>query len=328
MRRAHTADVAQAGLRVYTPAMERRRRREVWVEAGDGTQLYARQTWVPGAEGTPVLCANGIGVSTIFWHYLEDHFAPTRPVICFDYRGHGESEFPRDLDRLTMEENARDAIAVLDAFGHERAILCGHSMGCQVVYTCAYQDPERVAALVPCLGALGAPVHTFLDREVLSLISFMISYRVGLAIPDVVTAVKKLLMTNPRGRQIVSWLARKGGLVHPTRMPQSDLDAYLDHFAALSPVVFLRMAENMATHTAEPRAAEIKQPTLVVAGERDLFTPFYLSEEVADVLPNAQLFVFREGSHAAIVEQPRALHGAVERFLVDYAVDAAPVVSA
>ncbi|MEZ6184979.1 MAG: alpha/beta fold hydrolase [Planctomycetota bacterium] len=213
--------------------MLRRRRREVWVEAGDGTLLYARQTWVPGATGTPMLCANGIGVSTIFWHYLEDHFAPTRPVICFDYRGHGESEAPRDFDRLTIEENARDAIAVLDAFGHERAILFGHSMGCQVVYTCAYQDPERVAALVPCLGALGAPVHTFLDREVLSLISFMISYRVGLAIPDVVTAVKKLLMTHPRGRQIVSWLARKAGLVHPTRMPQRDLDAYLDHFAQL-----------------------------------------------------------------------------------------------
>ncbi|MCA8925699.1 MAG: alpha/beta hydrolase [Planctomycetes bacterium] len=304
-----------------------RRRRELRVEAGDGTLLYARQTWVPGASGTPMICANGIGVSTIFWHYLEDHFAPTRPVICFDYRGHGESEFPRDLNRLTIEENARDAIAVLDAFGHERAIFLGHSMGCQVIYTCAYQDPERVVGLVPCLGALGAPVHTFLDREMLSLISFVISYRVGLALPDLVTAVKLKLMSSPRGRVLVSWLARKAGLVHPTRMPQRDLDAYLDHFAALSPVVFLRMAENMATHNAEPRAHEIVQPTLVVAGERDLFTPFYLSEEVADRLPNAELFVFREGSHAAIVEQPAALHGMLERFIAEFALDATPVAS-
>lgn len=302
-----------------------RRRRELKVEAGDGTLLYARQTWVPGADATPLICANGIGVSTIFWHYLEDHFAPTRPVICFDYRGHGESEAPRDFDRLTIEENARDTIRVLDAFGHDRAIFLGHSMGCQVVYTCAYQDPQRVAGLVPCLGALGAPVHTFLDREIVSLISFVISYRVGLAIPDVVTAVKLRLMNSPRGRQITSWLARKAGLVHPTRMPQADLDAYLDHFAALSPVVFLRMAENMATHSAEPRAHDIQQPTLVVAGERDLFTPFYLSEEVADLLPNADLFVFREGSHAAIVEQPRALHGAIERFIEEHALDASPV---
>ena len=74
--------------------------------AGDGTRLYTRETRGPNAAGTPIVCANGIGVGTFFWPYLEAHFAATRPVVCWDYRGHDKSEFPRDLTRLTIEETA------------------------------------------------------------------------------------------------------------------------------------------------------------------------------------------------------------------------------
>ena len=77
-----------------------RSRVEKVVTAGDGTRLYARRTCGPGATGVPMICANGIGVSTVWWRCIEDRFTPERPVIAWDYRGHGESEYPRDLDDL------------------------------------------------------------------------------------------------------------------------------------------------------------------------------------------------------------------------------------
>lgn len=302
-----------------------RERTERWIQAGDGTWLYARETRGPQASGVPLLCANGIGVGTFFWVYVEEHFSPERPVITFDYRGHDKSEFPRDLEDLSVDTCAADLLRVLDAFGYEQAILLGHSMGCQVIYTAAHAAPERVAGLVPMLGTFGYPVHTFLDQETLSLFSFLIGHKVGLRIPDLVTRVKRRVIEAPRGRRIVSWVARHSGLVHPERMPQKDLDAYLDHFAALSPVVFLRLAEKMAVHSAGPWLPTIAAPTLVVAGERDIFTPLYLSEEAADRLPCADLFVLRDGSHAGLVEQPQEIAARIEAWMRDHRLAGQPL---
>lgn len=297
------------------------RRRERVVLAGDGTRLYARETRGPDAHGTPLLCANGVGVSTIFWRYVEEHFPATRPVIVWDYRGHGQSEYPRDLDDLSIEANADDMARVLEAFGHERAICLGHSMGCQVIYTFAYRHPARAAGLVPMLGAVGRPVHTFLGAELPSLISFMVSHRLVTLMPNVVQRSQQRLLTGSLGRRLASRLARLSGLVDPVRMPQEDLEAYLDHFGVLSPLVFFRMAEKMATHSADPFLERIEAPTLVVAGERDLFTPLHLSEEAADRLPRARLLVLQEGSHAALVEQPHVIHREMEAFFEEHAID-------
>lgn len=300
-----------------------RRRQERMITAGDGTRLWARHSAGPGATGMPILCANGIGVSTIFWRYIDEHFSGNRPVITWDYRGHGNSEHPRDLDDLTIESLADDMARVLDAFGYDRAICLGHSMGCQVIYTFAHRHAERTAALVPMLGTYGRPVHTFLDREVPSLISFLVSYHVGLRIPDLVTRVKRRALASPRGRRLVSKLSRLSGLVHAHNMPQERLEEYLDHFGALSPVVFLRMAEKMALHTTEHYLHEIAAPTLVVAGGLDIFTPLYLSEIAAERLPNSKLLILGDGSHAALVEQPERINAEIESFLAEFQVEPA-----
>ncbi len=300
-----------------------RTRIERVVTAGDGTRLYARLTRGPEARGTPIICANGIGVSTFFWTYLEEHFSPTRPVIVWDYRGHGLSEFPRDLDDLTIESNADDLARVLDAFGYPRAVLAGHSMGCQVLYAFAHRYPDRAAMLVPMLGAVGRPVHTFLGREVGALIGFMVGHAIGTRMPDAIGDGQRRLLSLPAGRRVVSRIARLSGLVHPTLMPQEDLDRYLDHFAHFPPLVFFRMAEKMATHTAEPYLERIAAPTLVVAGTNDLFTPLHLSEEAADRIPTARLLVLEDGSHAALVEQPDLIHREIEAAFSEWAIDQA-----
>ena len=122
-------------------------------------------------------------------------------------------------------------------------------------------------------------------------------------------------------------LARLTGIVDK-RMPDQDLDAYLRHMGALSPIVFLKMAECMAAHSAGPYLRSIHAPTLVVAGERDVFTPMWCSEEIVREMPRAKLLVLREGSHAALVEQPEAVRDAVEGFLAEVAAPAAEAAAA
>ena len=69
------------------------------------------------------------------------------------------------------------------------------------------------------------------------------------------------------------------------------------------------------THDATDLLPSVRVPTLVVAGERDLFTPLARSEEMAKAIPGAELLVLQGGSHAALVEQPETIGAAVEKFL-------------
>ncbi len=67
-------------------------------------------------------------------------------LILFDSRGTGLSD--RVLDAYTPEQEARDAVAVLDAAGSERAALFTYATGGPVGVMLAAEHPERVGALI------------------------------------------------------------------------------------------------------------------------------------------------------------------------------------
>ena len=67
-------------------------------------------------------------------------------VILFDSRGTGLSE--RVLEAYTLEQEAQDAIAVLDAAGSERTALFTYAVGGLVGAMLAAEHPERVGALI------------------------------------------------------------------------------------------------------------------------------------------------------------------------------------
>jgi class 3 adenylate cyclase len=67
-------------------------------------------------------------------------------VILFDSRGTGLSE--RVLETYTLEQEAQDALAVLDAAGSERAALFTYAQGGLVGAMLAAERPERIGALI------------------------------------------------------------------------------------------------------------------------------------------------------------------------------------
>jgi 3-oxoadipate enol-lactonase len=69
-------------------------------------------------------------------------------VVAYDARGHGRSSPAPARDAYTYEDLGRDALAVLDDRGIERAVLAGASMGAHTLLRLALNAPERVAGLV------------------------------------------------------------------------------------------------------------------------------------------------------------------------------------
>jgi pimeloyl-ACP methyl ester carboxylesterase len=119
-----------------------------YARSGEASIAYQ----VVGEEGLDLLFMTGwIAQIEHLWEapanrrFLE-RLATFGRLIMFDSRGTGLSE--RVLDAYTVEQDAQDAIAVLDAAGSERAALFTYAHGGLVGAYLAAEHPERVGALV------------------------------------------------------------------------------------------------------------------------------------------------------------------------------------
>jgi pimeloyl-ACP methyl ester carboxylesterase len=275
--------------------------------APEGAELHWR---AQGQGKVALLASNGIGVSTFFWRHLGQYFAGTHTFVTWDYRGHGKSPVPQSPEDLTVALCARDLFTVLDRVGFQQAVLLGHSMGSQVILEAYRQHPKRVQALIPMLGAAGKVFSSFLGGPLLEP-AFRLLIELGASNAQLAEKALQAVIALPGVWEAVKAL----GVVHPDLCPKEAFEPYFEHLAALDLRGYFALARDLLSHDASDLLEQIRVPVLVVAGERDLFTPLQRSREMASRIPGAELLVLREGSHAAMVEQPELVALSVEKFL-------------
>lgn len=103
-----------------------------------------------GGSGPPLLLLHGNPQSHCIWHEVAPAMARRFTVICPDLRGYGESFKPPatpDHAPYAKREMAKDVIAVMDHFGHQRFCLAGHDRGGRVAHRLALDYPDRVEKL-------------------------------------------------------------------------------------------------------------------------------------------------------------------------------------
>ena len=290
-----------------------------YARTDDGQQLY----WRVVGTGPPLACCNGVGVSTFFWKYITEHFRTRFSVLLWDYRGHGLSSMPSNPKTadLGVERCADDLATVLAAagFANEPAVLLGHSMGCQVILEFSKRHAASVRGLVPMFGTFARPLDTFMDNPNSRQI-FEIIRRVAALGGRSSRRLLRPLYASPLAFDV----GRRTGLVDRFYAQRQDIDLYLEHLCQMNPLVFLRMVELLADHDLTDHLPTIDAPTLVIAGERDLFTPLHRSEAMAELIPGAEILVLAEGSHAAIVEHPDTINQRIERFIDEHDLGSSP----
>jgi pimeloyl-ACP methyl ester carboxylesterase len=122
---------------------------ETMITMGDGAQL---RTWAAGsahAGQLPVIMVHG-GPG------IPDYLAPVAETIddlClvhrYDQRGAGGSRWDGEH---TLSRHVEDLVSLLDAWGHDRAVLVGHSFGTNLACYFLLAHPERVAGLILLAG--------------------------------------------------------------------------------------------------------------------------------------------------------------------------------
>src|SRR3984885_3992358 len=99
------------------------------------------------ADAPPVLLLHGGNQSAHSWDLVSLHLADRFHVLALDQRGHGDSEWSRDLD-YSVETKAGDALAFIEDQGLGSPIVMGHSMGGQVTMRAALSGPDLAKGLV------------------------------------------------------------------------------------------------------------------------------------------------------------------------------------
>lgn len=278
-------------------------------QASDGTRLWYEMAGEPGPGGLDLVLCDGIGCAGFVWKYLAPALAPFGRLIHLHMRGHGRSEHPPAPQDLSIERLALDWQELLAHLGSQRTVLLGHSLGVQVALELRRIDSARTQALVLMCGSYENPLATFQN---ISFFDKVMPLLEGLTVlgSTPLKHVWRYLIQLPAAYHVATQME-----LHPDLMRRADVEAYLKDLSHMDPVIFTRMLKQATRHSAKEQLGQIHQPTLVISGGKDRFTPPKLSQKMAELLPAGQLFCLEEGAHAAPVELPIETNLAVVRFL-------------
>lgn len=116
-------------------------------QAEDGARLAYRDD----GEGLPILALPGLTRNGTDFDYLAPHLQGVR-LIRADYRGRGGSDWT-GAATYTVPQEAKDALALLDHLGIDKAAVMGTSRGGLIGMLLAATTPDRLLGL--CLNDVG-----------------------------------------------------------------------------------------------------------------------------------------------------------------------------
>jgi pimeloyl-ACP methyl ester carboxylesterase len=119
-----------------------------WFRAEDGARLAYRDE----GEGLPVLALAGLTRDGRDFDYLAHHLYNDVRLVRLDCRGRGGSDWTGPAT-YTVPQEARDAVALLDHLGINRAAIIGSSRGGMVGMVVAATAKQRMLGL--CLNDVG-----------------------------------------------------------------------------------------------------------------------------------------------------------------------------
>lgn len=117
----------------------------------DGLRLFARDYPAAGDDQAllPVICLHGLTRNSKDFEDIAPIIAAMgRRVVVPDVRGRGQSDWDLDPRHYQPKVYARDIIEMMLAFGIERAVFLGTSMGGIIAMTMMAMRPRAVAAAI------------------------------------------------------------------------------------------------------------------------------------------------------------------------------------
>ena len=229
-----------------------------------GVRYVSRQTVVRGMRlhftewgdpsAPPVLLLHGGNQSSHSWDLVSLHLADRYHVYAPDQRGHGDSEWSREID-YSMEAMAADALAFLEQQHVEDPIVFGHSMGGYVTMYVARQSPGFARAIVlvdvgPELSDVGRQVvrdfvvHNVEFEKLDDFLDAVAGYDRFRSREHIARTAKYNLVVRADGRYVSKADHRRFGMDDPNTTGPSTSLGLQDVTAFACPVLVIRGGES------------------------------------------------------------------------------------
>jgi aminoacrylate hydrolase len=244
------------------------------------------------ADAPPVILSAGLGGAGAYWQPNLAALAERRRVILYDQRGTGRSDRALPAD-LTVEDMARDVLALMDGLGLASTDFVGHAAGGAIGLTLALDAPERVSRLVVVNGWSRLDPHTARCFEI----------RLDL-LRD--TGPRAYLRAQPIFLFPAIWISEHGNDL------DAETDGQLAHFQG-SDNLEARLAALQAFYV-DDRLEKLHAPLLALAARDDMLVPWTCSRRLAERAPAGILATMDWGGHACNVTDP----GGFNRLLLDF----------
>ncbi|WP_175703195.1 alpha/beta fold hydrolase [Burkholderia ambifaria] len=244
--------------------------------------------------GIPLVLLNHWGaVLDNFDPRIVDGLAQKHRVIAIDYRGIGLSG---GVAPVTVDEMARDTIALIRAMGFDQVDLLGFSLGGFVAQDVALKAPGLVRKLI--LTGTGPAGGHGIDRVGAVSTPLMLKGLLTLRDPKAYLFFTSTTNGQQAARAFLKRLKeRKAG-----------------RDKGPTPRAFLHQLKAIKAwgQQAPQDLASLPMPVLIANGDNDIMVPTALSHDMARRIPQAQLVIYQDAGHGGIFQHyanfvPRAL---------------------
>ena len=239
-------------------------------------------------SGPPLLLVHGLMVSGKMFEPVLENFAARHRVIVPDLRGHGRS---RGLPPpYTAVQLASDLAHLLNHLSIASTAVLGYSQGGAIAQQLVLDHPRRCDRLVlACTYAFNmATPREWLEGHIAPLLIRVLGMK---RLADLVVSQSMLQIDKERA----NWLA--------------DLMASQDRTLMLT-----AWRETMAFDSRK-RLAEIRCPTLVMAGSNDQGVPIHHAQMLHNGIRGSQLVIIKGADHALIWTHTDEFVRIMEEFL-------------
>jgi len=256
-----------------------------------------------GAEADParppLVFVHGAVQTLRVWDAQVAHFAGAYRCIAYDLRGHGATPLG-DRD-LTIPLLADDLLALLDALGLERAVVCGVSLGGMAALHAAARAPSRLAAL----ALANTPVALSTSPALLKLLDWTNPYAL----------LRPVFAAIGQRRAAELGLALAARLVGPGWVSEKAREHFVRGFSTM-PAPAVLATYRAITQAGIPTLRSLDAPALLVVGEAEARLVLRHAEEIAKRLGRAEIVTI-PGGHVTNLDAPDAFNAALAAFLAN-----------
>ncbi len=228
------------------------------------------------------------------WSFQLAHFSKRYRCITFDHRGTGESDKPTGAGAYSTQVIARDVIALMDKLGIDKAHIAGTSTGGCILQNLALDHPDRVRGCI--FNNTWVAADEFMKRVAVTRKRIAESY-------------------GPEEYVRVSTMFTSGADQFRNNLP-AVMELEKRALATVAPIEILTARLDMLlAHDRSADLARIDKPSLVVGTIDDATIPYYFAEDLAKMLPGAELVLFDDGGHYSYRRHPEKWNVMTEQFL-------------